>query len=203
MDQNSSIQSIWLILLICGFVYLSDYYLTIAFAKYYKEYMHLYVSYEGSIELTPQFQNDVAELRLLSPQFVVRWLISLALIYIMWWLSVVYSKQPLIFHFILGAFLLREVVVHLRHIRNLSLYLIAKSGGLKGKLEYSRWSVLKQSAVELLSFSLMFLLLAMLLKSWFFGGGSIGCMITGIQHWKMFKNALAMSQTTQGEIQNA
>jgi hypothetical protein len=181
----------------------SDYYLTILFARRYKEYLHNYVNYEGSIELTPEFQKDVDELRLVSPQFIIRWLVSSILFYLLWWSTVVDLEQPQIFYILIGAFILRGAVVLLRHFRNLSIYPIAKSGGLTGKIEYTRWSVLKLSAKEFIGFSVMFLLLAILLKSWFFGGGVFGCMVTGVQHWNMSKKALAISQTSQDETPNA
>ncbi len=84
MDQNSSIQSIWLIIVIWSLVYVADYYLTILFARRHKEYLYTYVNYEGSLELTPEFQKDVDGLRLVSPQFIIRWLISLIFLYLLW-----------------------------------------------------------------------------------------------------------------------
>ncbi|MFX1485142.1 MAG: hypothetical protein ACFFCP_18330, partial [Promethearchaeota archaeon] len=159
--------------------------MTILFAKRHKKYLHIHVSYEGSLELNPDFQNDIDELRLVSPQFIKRLFILLIFLCLLWWLSIVTFDLPQFFSVIVGAFLLQEAVVHLRHIRNLSMYPIAKSGGLKGKIEYTRWSMLNLSAVELFSFGVLFLLLAALLKSWFFVGGGFGSLFTGIRHWKM------------------
>lgn len=200
LDQNSGIQNIWLILVIWSFIYVLDYALTIVFARQHKAHLHTYVRFEGSLELTPQFQKDVDVLRRVSPQFVMRWLISVVGLYAIWWLSVVSLKQPQFFYFLIGMLVLREVTVHLRHIRNLALYPIAKAGGLKGQIEYSRWSALKLSAVELLSFGGMYLILAIFLRSWFMAGGAFGCCVVGVQHWRMYKKALALSQTSQESL---
>lgn len=203
MDQNSSIQNIWLIIAIWSFIYLSDYYLTIFYAKKYREHIYKHIGLEGSLEITPVFQKDVDKLRLVSPQFLVRWLLSNLCLYVLWWLSVVVIEQPQYFYFLVGALILREGPVHLRHFRNLTLHYIARAGGVKGKIEYSRWSTLKLSAAEFFGFCLMYLLFAVIMKSWFMLGGAFGCLIVVIQHWRLSKKALASSQVTQDESQNA
>lgn len=197
MDQNSGIQNIWLILVIWSFIYVMDYYLTITFAKKHKAYLYKHLRFEGSLELTPQFQKDVDALRRVSPQFVMRWLISVVSLYAIWWLSVVSLKQPEFFYFLIGALVLQEATVHLRHIRNLAIFPIARAGGLKGQLEQARWSTLKLSAVELFSFAGTYLILAIFLLSWFMLGGAFGCLVAGVQQWRMYKKALALSKTSQ------
>ena len=189
MDLDSSLQNIWLIITIWGFIYLADYYLTIISAKKYRESMQEYIRYEGSFELTPQFQQDIDALRLFSPQFLIRWLLSMPMIYTVWWLSVKVLEQPSFFYFLVGALVLREVAVHLRHVRNLALYTHVKSGGVKGKIEYSRWLVLKLSAAELLSFCFVYGLSAIFVKSWFFSGGAFSCFVVALQHWRLSKKA--------------
>jgi len=189
LDQHSSLQNIWLIITIWGIIYLSDYYLTLISAKKYRESMQEYIRYEGSFELTPQFQKDIDRLRLFSPQFLICWLLSIPLIYLVWWLSVSVLEQPSFFYFLIGALVLREVAIHLRHIRNLALYTHAKAGGVKGSIEYSRWLVLKLSAAELLSFCVVYLFFAIFFKSWFFLGGVFGCLAVAFQHWRLSKKA--------------
>ena len=176
-------------LAIWGFIYLSDYYLTIVSAKMYRGIMQEHVHYEGSFELTPQFQKDVDGLRLLSPQFIIRWLVSFPLLYFVWWSSVKALQQPAFFSFLMGALILREIAVHLRHFRNLALYNFGKSGGVKGRIEYSRWLILKLSAAELLSFSVIYGFLALMERSWFFLGGVLGCLVVAFQHWRLSKKA--------------
>lgn len=186
MDQNASIQNIWLIIAIWSITYLADYYLTIIAAKKYRDNLQEHVSYGGSYELTPQFQKDIDRLRVVSPQFLFRWLLSIPLMFIVWWIAFEGLEQPAFFYFLIGALILREAVIILRHFRNLSMYYFAgKGGGIKGKIEYERWLILKQSAADLLGFSVLFLVLAMIFKSWFFVGGLIGCLVVALKHWRM------------------
>jgi len=195
LDLNSSIQNIWLIITIWGFIYLADYYLTIISAKNHQEYLQEHISYEGSFELTPQFQKDVDGLRLISPQFLIRWLLSILFVYILWWLSVGVLLLPQFFYFFIGGLILREIAIHLRHLRNLAVYYNVKNGGgLKGKIEYSRWFVLKLSATEFLSFCFVYLVFAIFVSSWFFLGGAFGCLVVALQHWRLSKKAVAPSQ---------
>ena len=200
MDLYSAIQNIWIIIVIWSFIYLSDYYLTIYSAKMQREYLQEHISYGGSFELTPQFQKDIDAFRLVSPQFLIRWLLSLLFIYIFWWLSII-LKQPRLFYFLVGALILREVAVHLRHFRNLAVYFNVKNGGgLKGKIEYSRWFVLKISAAEFLSFCFVYLVFAIFFSSWFFLGGTFGCLVIAFQHWRLSKRAVASSQVVQDGV---
>jgi hypothetical protein len=194
LDPNSSIQNIWLILAIWGFIYLTDYYLTIISARHHRDYLSAYISYDGSFELTPKFQKDVDSLKLFSPQFLVRWFLSILIIYFLWWLSIKVLQLPQIFYFLIGALILREVVTHLRHLRNLSVYYFAGNGGIKGKIDYSRPFVLKLSAAEFLSFSFVYLVFAIFFNSWFFLGGTLGCLVVAIQHWRLSQKAIASSQ---------
>ena len=203
MDLNSSNQSIWLILAIWGFTYLADYYLTIVSAKNHRDYLSEYISYDGSFELTPQFQKDVDGLKLISPQFLMRWSLSFLIIYILWWLSVRVIQLPQYFYFLFGALFLREVAILLRHLRNLSVYYIAKNGGIKGRIEYSRWFVLKLSAAEFFSFCFVYLVFAIIAGSWFFLGGILGCLVIAIQHWILSKKALASARSIQEGAKNA
>lgn len=193
------LQNIWLTLTVWGLIYLADYYLTIFSAAKIRGPMQAYVRYEGSYELTPEFQKDVDKLRLFSPQFLIRWLLSLPLIYLMWWLSVVELENPAFFEFLVGALILREIVVHLRHARNLFQFFLTKRGGLTGRLEYRRWLVLKISSAEIFSFGVMYLFLAFFLQSWFFGGGVFGCWIVAVQHWRLAGKTVKASRGIDGQ----
>lgn len=193
------IQNIWPILTIWSIIYLADYYLTIYSAAKIRGPMREHFRYEGSYELTPEFQKDVDKLRLFSPQFLIRWLFSLPLIYLMWWLAVKELENPAFFDFLIGALILREAAVHLRHARNLFQYFLTRSGGVSGRVEYARWLVLKISAAEMFSFGLAFLFLAFFLRSWFFGGGVFGCWVVAGQHWRFAGKALKASQIVDGQ----
>lgn len=148
--------------------------------------------FEGSFELTPAFQDDVDRLRYVSPRFLRALLVSCVGIVIVWWLSVQFVNLPAMYSFLVGALVLREAAIHVRHARNVASFKQVKSGdGLKGKLEYSRWFILKTSAVELFSFAALFLFLFLVTGSWFCLGGAVACGVTGRQHQVLAKKTIS------------
>lgn len=179
---------LWLVLILWGMIYLSDYYLTIYSAYLYQTHLKKYIIFEGSFELTPYFQKDVNALRWISPRFLALWALSLILLGLIWFITVRLLGAPWLFSLVFGSLFLREVVVHLRHLRNLVLSLFTRAaGGLKGQIEYSRWLILKLSALEIFNFAGLFLLISLALGSWLFLGGAISCFYTSLQHWLMAK----------------
>ncbi len=178
------VHSIWFILAAWGLVYLSDYYLTIYAARLMLGALRDHICFQGSLELTPVFQKDVDALRLLSPAFLVRWLISLSLLLVLWWATGEIGAGW-VFTALIGGLFLREAVVHLRHLRNIALAHLSKApGSLQGHVEYSRSLSLKQSGTELLSFAAFYMALSVALGSWFFLGGAAFCALTGGRHWR-------------------
>jgi len=194
MDQHSIIQNIWFILTIWAIVYLSDYYLTIFTVKRIRENLNNHIQHEGSFELTPIFQDDVDNLRIFSPRFFSRWLLSLLFIYGLWWISFKGLNWPQYFYFFIGALLLREFAIHLRHLRNLAASQSYNVRGISGQIAYKRWYLLKLSAAEMLSFGLLYLIFGIFYGSWFFFGGVFGCWIVAYKHWRFAKKAIKSQQ---------
>ena len=188
---------LWIIL------YVSDYYLTIYSARGFREINH--VQFEGSFELTPQFQKDVDALRSISKRHVFWLIASSLLILLLWWLTERLVSLPwnfLLYQLCLGMFLLLEVAVHIRHLRNVSLIReYRKSGGIEGQISYRRWFTYRMSASELYTFSVLFLIFAVLAYSPFFLGGAITCFATAFKHIRLAKKAkLNPSQTVEAQI---
>jgi hypothetical protein len=176
---------LWIIL------YISDYYLTIYSARGLREIGH--IQFEGSFELTPQFQKDVDALKSISKRHVF-WLISSSLLILfIWWLTKRLVPLPwnfLLYQLYLGMFLLLEVAVHIRHVRNVSLIReYRRSGGIEGKISYRRWFTYRMSASELYTFSMLFLIFAVLAYSPFFLGGALACFATGFKHTRLANKA--------------
>jgi len=169
---------LWIIL------YTSDYYLTIYSARGFREIGHF--QFEGSFELTPQYQKDIDALKPVSRLHIVLMIAYSLLIVAIWWLTriVVYIRWSYVLY--LGMFLLLEVAVHLRHLRNVSLIReIKKNGGVEGQISYRKWFTYRISAFEFYMFSVLFLLIAALTYSLFFLGGAIMCFGTGFKHSRM------------------
>jgi len=192
------LQNQWLIMLAWGLVYLSDYYLTIYSARLFQNEMKEQIAFEGSFELTPMFQKDVDGLRLMSTNFLWRWVLSILSIPLIWWLSTWFISLPFFFYFFLGALFLREIPVHFRHIRNIALVHFTRSGAaFHGKIVYSRWFSLRLSAVEFFSFALFFLAITAGWGSWFFFGGAVSCLWVGLQHWAWSRKLFSAVKRTE------
>ena len=177
---------LWIIL------YTSDYYLTIYSARGFREIGHF--QFEGSFELTPQFQKEVDALKPVSKLHIILLITYSLLIAVIWWLTriIVYIQWAYLLY--LGMFLLLEVAVHLRHLRNVSLIREARrNGGVEGQISYRKWFTYRISASEFYVFAALFLIIAVLTYSLFFLGGAIMCFATGFKHSRLAKKAKLMA----------
>ena len=173
---------LWIIL------YISDYYLTIYAARGFREIGHF--QFEGSMELTPQFQNDIDNLRPVSRLHLTLLVIYSLFIIFVWGLAQIFIYFDRAYLFFLGMFLLLEVAVHVRHLRNINIIREArKNGGIDGQIAYRKWFSYRISAGELYSLAGVFLIAAILTYSFFFLGGTVACFAIGLQHSRLAKKA--------------
>jgi hypothetical protein len=180
---------LWIIL------YISDYYLTLYSARGFKEIGH--IQFEGSFELTPQYQKDIDALRPVSKRHLIALALSSLFLLLIWWLTRLSFYLELAYPLFLGMFLLLEVAIHLRHFRNVGLIRTAKKyGGIEGQITYKKWFSYRISANDLYIVSALFLFIAMLTFSQFFLGGAITCLATGIRHSRLAKKAKLTSLQT-------
>jgi hypothetical protein len=178
---------LWIIL------YISDYSLTIYSARGFREVGHF--QFEGSFELTPQYQKDVDALKPVSKRHIILLVLYSLLIILIWWFTKRLLFFPWTYLLYLGMFLLMEVAVHLRHLRNVFLIReIRKNGGVEGQIAYKKWFSYRISASEFYLYSALFLIFAVLTYSPFFLGGAIMCFGTGFKHSRMAKKAKMMAQ---------
>ena len=180
---------LWIIL------YTSDYYLTLYSAQGFREIG--YFQFEGSFELTPQYQKDIDALKPFSRRHIIALILSSIVIVLLWWLTRLSFYLQLSYLLFLGMFLLLEVAVHLRHLRNISLIHEARrDGGIEGQITYKKWFSYRISANEFFVFSVLFLIVAILTFSQFFLGGAITCLATGLQHRRLAKKEKSISMQT-------
>jgi hypothetical protein len=178
----------WLGAILWIILYISDYYLTIYSARGMKEIGHF--RHEGSFELTPQYQQDIDTLKPVSKRHLILLVVYTLIIFLLWWLCADVIEIPLIFTLYLGMFLLLEVAVHFRHLRNVFLIReVRKNGGVDGEVTYRKWFSYKLSAFELYLFSALYLIVTLVTYSPFFLGGAIMCFGTGIKHSRLSKKA--------------
>jgi hypothetical protein len=172
-----------LVIVLWAITYAMDYYLTIIGARLYRDGANRFIVFEGSYELTPEFKDDVDSLRMISPRFIRYLVLSILAIFVVWLVDVEFRGGYYIFAGLIGAFFLREAAIYIRHIRNIGLFVLARGGdSIRGRIEYRRWLTLRISAIELFSFSIFYFFLYQLDRSWFFLGGVLSCLVTGIQH---------------------
>lgn len=173
---------VWIIL------YISDYYLTLYSARGFREVGHF--RFEGSFELTPQFQKDVDTLNRVSRLHMTLLFVYSLVIYLLWLAFVRELILPWTYSLFLGMFLLLEVAVHMRHLRNVFLvHELRKRGGLDGEITYRKRFSYRISAFDFKLFGALFLMIALLNFSPFFLGGSIMCFGTGLKHDRLAKKA--------------
>ena len=93
---------------------------------------------------------------------------------------------------VLGAIILLQLTVHVRHLRNYFLFrAMIASEGVAGRIEYARRTILAQSAVELFAFAALYGTVFILTRSWFLLGGAFGCSVVGVQHRQLARQAAA------------
>jgi hypothetical protein len=167
---------IWIVL------YVSDFLFTMTCARLYQAGVRNVVVFEGSYEITPYYQKDVDSLRMVSPRFLLALTLTSALLYLSWWMSQesdTYYFYPLMF----GAFVLLELAIHVRHVRNLFLFrAVLASGGIRGRIEYDRPVMLRLSAIELMTFAGVFAVIFLVTLNWFVLGGALTCFTTALKH---------------------
>ena len=169
-------------------LYVSDYYLTIYSARGFRETGHF--QFEGSFELTPQYQKDIDALKPVSRRHITLLVLYSLLIIFIWWLTRQLLFFPWTYLLYLGMFLLMEVAIHMRHLRNVALVReVRKHGGVEGQIAYRKWFSYRLSALELFTFSVLFLFIAIIAYSPFFLGGAIMCFGLGFKHNRMSARA--------------
>jgi hypothetical protein len=180
---NLLFEHAWTGLVVWGLLYVSDYTLTIVCARLYGRQET--IVFEGSYEITPFYQRDIDSLRVVSPRFIFILLLTLGFLGFLWILSES-SPAPELWQFALGALIGVQLVVHLRHLRNLVLFRSINSKGLvRGHIEYSRSVVLRASSWECFAFSGFLLTLFAFTRSWFILGGAVACFSLGVKHRRL------------------
>jgi hypothetical protein len=145
----------------------------------------------GSYELTPFYQRDIDRLRHFSPRFFI--MLAATTLFVLISRPFLLSSSNSTtegYLFILGGFFLLELVVHLRHIRNIASFsYLRRSRGVTGQVCFTKGLNYRLSAIDLTTFSLCYLLLFLLTDRWFFLGGTLTCLTTASRHWRLGQQA--------------
>lgn len=188
----------WPAVLLWAALYVSDYVWTIACARMYRAGVQERICFDGSYEITPYYRADVDALRPISPRFLLMLVVSCALQVFLWRVTMGEGFAPEIYELALGAMILIELTIHVRHVRNYVLFRAVLAGrGVSGRIEYARPQMLTQSAVELTAFALLYVLVSAIARSWFVLGGAIACAILAANH-RMLAGQQASATRTSG-----
>src|SRR5262245_13671296 len=174
---------LWLALGLWSVVYIADYYLTLVGARLYAQGVQRVVVFEGSYELNPFFQQDIDRRRRVSARFLVMLGVSCLLVAFAWRGVKVRWFPPGVFRLWMGALLLVELVIMIRHLRNIITFRqILSSADIVGQIRYPRWWSLRSSALDLGLFAILFGAFALIADPWFFLGGTLACGSAALQH---------------------
>lgn len=183
--------NLWAGLLLWTLLYCSDYYLTIACARMYRDHVRDMIRFDGSYEITPYYQQDIDALRKWSPRFVKALLRALIVLSLLWWSSM-QLRVPALYLFFLGALILVQVPTHARHLKNFFFFRdLIRTGGVRGRIEYPRAVTLRLSATEFLIWSALFVGLFLITREWFVLGGAVQCAVVAFKHRKLAEQHVA------------
>jgi hypothetical protein len=170
-------------------LYLSDYVLTHVGRHLYGALQGRYLQFE-SYELNPMWQKTIESGRWCSTRFAVALVLTTAAIAWSGFLASGPWETPGQGHqvrmatsAVIGAALLLEAAVHMRHARNLVMFrslLAAKD--VEGLLRYPRWLSYQQSSVDFGVFAVLFLLIAIVDQSAFCLGGAVATLWIALRH---------------------
>ena len=95
----------------------------------------------------------------------------------------------------MGAMVLMELAVHVRHLRNYFVFKMALlPEGIRGRIEYSRAVALRLSSTELAAFAGLFFGIWCFVPSSFLLGGVLVCSTTAWNHLQQANNASRAAQ---------
>jgi hypothetical protein len=192
---TSLFESPWPGLVIWSILYVSDYAFTIVCARMYRSGGNQKLAIEGSFELTPYFQHDINALKIFSPRFLVMLVVTGFLLAGVWLLTA--QSTPELYEFLLGAMIVLELTVHVRHIHNFfNFRLFDKPGFVHGRIEYVRVFVLRLSSTDLFAFSILYLALFAFTLNWFVLGGAASCASTAFKHFRLARRESAKSSAS-------
>ena len=173
------LDSVWLGPSLWAALYVSDYFLTITCARMYQAQDK--IVFEGSYEITPLFQADVNALRRLSPRFLVALPATTGYVFLVHRIA---GPSSGLYLGVLGAMVLTELTVHIRHLRNWFLFRKGISS-IQGRLAYPRSFLLRMSAVEIFLFAGLYLVLFLMTESPFVLGGAIAAAALSLSHYRL------------------
>ena len=177
----------WLVSVLWGLLSIFDFAATLLYSKAYRDFLSETVQYEHGVEMNPNFEKDVAQLRWFSPRYLVSMLgVAVLIGFVGTWMP-----KPW-FELLAGAALLLVLITDLRHIENLSLVWFLKSDpdGFKGRIEQSYKLSQRRVAVGGFNIGLLYFIVYLLTGRIFFAGGALISILYAIRHFLLSRRRL-------------
>ena len=176
-------ESLWPGLLVWILLFISDYSLTIYCARLYQTRAKDKIAIEGSYELTPFYQRDIDALKRISPRFLFAICTASLVLGLIWFVASGNLLMELAYQFALGALILTQMAVHIRHLRAVALFRRGLGeDGVRGRIKYPRWLSLQISSTELWTFAAAYVLMFAITGSVFLLGGAFSCAAIARKH---------------------
>jgi hypothetical protein len=176
----------WVAVVIWAVLYIGDYYLTIWGAKLY--HAQRIIEFEGSYELTPDFQEDIDRLRSVSPTFII-WLVMGAVALLV--TGYCLDGSPRLFGALAGFLILPEVWVWFRHTASIlrARRLCSSDPGVSGHIVYSRANGYIESSIQIAGAAVFTSLAFAVSGSAFLFGGALDLCLLALEHWLLARKA--------------
>ncbi|MGB7873787.1 MAG: hypothetical protein WBL25_05350 [Anaerolineales bacterium] len=184
---DTLVRNPWLVAVLWGLLSIFDFVSTMLYSKAYRDFLNETVQYEHGVEMNPNFEKDVRQLRWLSPRYILSMLGAVVLIGLvgMWMPSSWFESLA-------GAALLLVLITDLRHIENLSLVWFLKTDpeGFKGRIEQSYKLSQKRVAVGGFNVGILYFIVYLLTGRVFFVGGAFISILFAIRHFTLSRRRL-------------
>jgi hypothetical protein len=176
----------WILILVWLALYFLDNYLTVYVARLYATQDPRVIHFESGYELTPQYQDEIKRLKLVGPRFIRSVLITTGLLSLVWLVADQGWSYPELYIVAMGAVILLASVVNLRHLQNIPFFKFKEDADKpQGEIFYPYGMIYRGSAYAFLVYAGFFLFLGLLEGSWFFIGGTLSCLASAFNHYRL------------------
>jgi hypothetical protein len=190
------------IMLLWAVIYSSDWLMDWWGALLYNKKVKDFCSFEKGYNVKAISEFEIHHGWILFLRYLSELIISSLAVWI-----VLYSCRLLaswhFYEFFCGAFIIIEVCMHFRHIRNVAMFsLVGMRNGIVGRIFLPKWISLRFAFVEFATFALMLLVIYVFdSRNFFVLGGLMSCMITSFFHLILAHREQSLSRERKTERQ--
>jgi hypothetical protein len=164
-------------------IYSSDWFMDWWGASIYHRSVKKICLFENGYNIKSITENEINHPGILFLRYFSELLVSSLFVWIILYTCRILSGWKF-YEFFCGAFIVLEICIHFRHIRNVSVFsLIKRVNGIRGNISVPKWITLRFAFIEFLTFALMLLVIYVFDNDNFFVcGGMCACIIYALWH---------------------